>query len=289
MKTKKTAGIKQKNREEKKKEQRIALAFMVAILIIIISISGFLIYSMLNHPSPNQIVISTSEPKAAIVDHLSLTMPNQTFVETATNILKQAGCTVDYYPGEKVTVGFYRNLATHGYRIVILRVHSSATNPDGTEGPVTLFTSERYDRAKYVSEQLADQLAGVAYSEAEMREGQVYFGINPQFVTGCMKGTFQDTVVIMIGCEGLRNPSIAMAFKSKGARAYIGWDKSIYSSRTDTATVYLLQHLLIERQTLNLSIERAMKEVGLDPAGDSSLGCYPREVGNQTIVDQHTN
>lgn len=89
-----------------------------------------------------------SEPEvheAVSLDHLSLTFPNQTFIDQITEILEQAGYTVDYYPGEEVTVEFYGNLPTHGYRLTILRVHSSATELQGkefVECPVTFFTSE---------------------------------------------------------------------------------------------------------------------------------------------------
>jgi len=113
----KPRGIKHKIHEEKKREQRIRLTVTAAILIIAISVSGFLINSMLNQPSTNQTTSNASQPKAAIVDHLSLTAPNQTFIETATNTLKQAGYTVDYYSGENITVEFYRNLPTHDARI----------------------------------------------------------------------------------------------------------------------------------------------------------------------------
>jgi len=281
---KKPVGIKQKIREEKKREQRIALAFAAAILITIISISSFLVNSMVNQPSPNQTAaISTSEPKAAIVDHLSLTVPNQTFIETATNILKQAGYTVDYYPSKQVTVDFYRNLPTRGYALVILRVHSSATDVGGTEGPVALFTSERVSSTKYVYEQLTDQLVGVAYSVEEKERGIAYFGINPPFITHSMKGKFQNTTIIMMGCEGLDNPLMAEAFRQKGAKVYISWNQPVSASHTDLATTTLLQHLLIEKLTVKQAIQETFKEVGADPAYRSLLVYYPLEVGEQTI------
>jgi len=71
--------------------------------------------------------------KAAIVDQLSLKFPNQTYVETATDILEQARYMKDHHPSENVTVEFFRNLPTHRYNMIILRVHSTATNPDMTE------------------------------------------------------------------------------------------------------------------------------------------------------------
>jgi hypothetical protein len=281
---KKPKGTKARVQASKKRLAYIGTAITVAILVVIIVISCFLVHSYLN-PTPNQTSNQPSQPKAAIVDHLSLTAPNQTFIQTATNTLKQAGYTVDYYPGKEVTVEFYRNLPTHGYGLIILRAHSSATNPNATEGPVTLFTSERYDRNKYVYEQLSDQLVLVAFSQDEMEKGIRYFGINPPFISQSMKGRFHNTLIIMMGCEGLDNPFMAMAFVEKGAKVYISWSDVVLASHTDLTTTHLLQHFLIEKRTLKEAVRETFKEVGSDPASKSLLIYYPLGVGEQTIDD----
>ena len=57
-----------------------------------------------------------TQPKAAIVDQGSLaptSRPNPVFVKKATAILIEAGFSVDYYPGEEVTVEFFRNLPSY--------------------------------------------------------------------------------------------------------------------------------------------------------------------------------
>jgi len=280
----KPVGIKH-NVHKKKREKRIGLAVIVAILIAIVLISGFLINSMLNQPSTSQPVNSTAEPKAAIVDQLSLTCPNQTFIETATNILKQAGYTVDYYSGEKVTVEFYRNLPTRNYALIILRVHSTAAALEGeefVETGVSFFTSESYSQFKYVWEQLTDQLAIASYT---MPEPPYYFAIFPKFVTSSMKGKFQNSTIIMMGCEGLNNTKMAEAFIQKGAKAYISWSQSVSADHTDIATANLLQHMLIQKQTIEQAVENTMKEIGPDPTDNSFLLYYPTEVGKETIED----
>lgn len=184
----------------------MGLAVTAAILITIISVSGFLINNMLNQPSTNQTPGSASKLKAAIVDHLSLSRSNKTFIETATNILKQANYSVDYNPGEKVTVNFYRNLPTHSYALIVLRVHSGLGR--WREPPVTLFTSEPYDKAQYVYDQLTDCLAGVAFSE-DLEKGVIYFGIMPSSVRSSMNGKFEDTTIIMMGCDDLAHINMA--------------------------------------------------------------------------------
>jgi len=277
---KKPSEMKHRIREDRKRKERIALAAAASITIILIS--SFLVNSMLNQPSTNQPVSSTSEHKAAIVDHLSLTCPNQTFIETATNTLKQAGYAVDCYPTEEVTVDFYRNLPAHGYKIIVLRAHSSAI-VEGKKGPVSLFTSERVDRTKYVYEQLTDQLVEVAFSREEKEKGITYFGIFPPFVTQSMKGRFQNTIIIMMGCEGLDNPLMAKAFVEKGARVYISWNQQVSAGHTDLATTHLLQHLLIEKRTVKQAIQETYKEVGPDPAYNSLLIAYPIEALDYTI------
>jgi len=283
MKSKKRVGTKAQIAAIKERDRRIGTVIFLVFILLIVIFSSYFTYNFLNQPQNQTTNPASSQLKAAIIDHLSLTLPNQTFIETATNTLKQAGYSVDYYPGEKVTVEFYRNLPTYGYKIIILRVHSSATGVQGTESPVTLFTSERESQTKYVYEQLTDQLMSVAYSKEEREKGITYFGISPPFVTQSMKGKFQSTMIIMMGCEGLDNTLMAEAFVEKGAKAYISWNQPVSASHTDTATTQLLQHFLIEKLTLKQSVQETFKEVGFDPVYNSLLIYYPLEAGEQTI------
>jgi len=237
------------------------------------------IYS-LSHPSN----INTSQalpPKAAIVDQLSLFQPNQSFIQTATDFLETAGFSVDYYKSEEVTVEFYRNLPTHNYDLIILRVHSALRADMGP--PVALFTSEPYSKTKHVQEQLTEQVVRVTFYESEDSEGSLYFGIRPEFVKQSMKGSFQNTRIIMMGCNGLTDPYMAEAFIEKGAGVYISWSNSVLASHTDLATLYLLRHFVVERRTLRGAIRETFKEVGFDPSYGSLLIYYPFEAGNCTI------
>jgi hypothetical protein len=276
----KRLGTKAQIRAIKNRERRIATAIFLAFILLIVIFSSYFTYNFLNQPQNQTTNPASSQLKAAIVDHLSLTFPNQTFIETATNTLKQAGYTVDYYPGEKVTVEFYRNLPTHSYGLIILRVHSAFTKGTTSLG---LFTSEPYDKTKYIYEQLTDRLLSAAYSDQEREKGIAYFGISPLFVRQSMNGKFQNTIITMMGCNGLKYTGMAEAFIEKGAKAYISWNSSISASHTDQATIRLLQHLITEKQTINQTIENTMKEVGPDPSYKSVLLYYPSKVGEQTI------
>jgi hypothetical protein len=74
---------------------------------------------------------------------------------------------------------------------------------------------------------------------------------------------------------GLRNP------KPIGSR-FTGVE-SFSPSHTDTATINLLQRLLIEKQTIKQAIDSIMKEVGPDPTYKSQLAYYPLNAGECAI------
>lgn len=264
MKTdKKPSGIRHRIRK-RKREKSIGVAALISVILF----SILLINSILNKPSTSQPVDSDSQLRAAIVDHLSLTYPNQTFIQTATTILEQGGYAVDYYPGKNVTVDFYRDLATHGYRLIILRVHSAlggAGHP-----PLALFTSELYDKTRYFYEQLAGQLQIVLFNEG-LDKGTKYFGVMPSFITSSLNGRFDNATIIMMGCDGLAYNDTANAFIEKGASAVIGWTSSVSADHTDQATACLLQHLMTERQTIKQAVENTKKQVGPDPTYFSQL------------------
>lgn len=232
-------------------------------------LGGVLIYSIFDREA--------EPPRAAIVDQLSLTAPNPAFVEEATDALERAGYVVDYYPGEEVTVDFYRNLPRHGHELIILRAH--AGRHLGADGKPTddadLFTSEPYVRTKYVDEQRTRRLARVRFSLDESADNPAYFGIKPDFVKSSMRGEFAGTTVILMGCDVVRSQSLAEAFVQKGADAVVGWDGPVSASHTDAATLNLLQHLLDDDLPVKEAAAAAMVEVGPDPSYDSVLLSYP--------------
>jgi len=287
---KKRLGTKAKIRAEKEKERKIATTIFLALMLLLLVFSAYFGYTFLNQPQsqtispePSELKTKSSELKAAIVDQLSLAFPNHTFVEAATNILKQAGYSIDYFSWESVTVQFYRNLAVHNYKLIILRVHSTS-HMSSEKGdiitPAVFFTSEPYTTTKYVNEQLADEVFQVAY---DTPNSKTFFAIGPKFVQYKMKGTFKNSTIIMMGCESLLNAYMAEAFIRKGAKAYIGWNGGVSIQHTDQATIRLLQHLILDKQTIKQSITNTMKEIGPDPTYNSILQYYPPSSAQQTI------
>jgi hypothetical protein len=280
---KKRVGTKTQIKAMKEKDRHVSLIVTALLLAALILFSGFYVYTTLfappeegNLPSPTLQFKPANNSfglKAMIVDQLSLTIPNQTFVQTAASILTKAGYSVDYYSGEKVNVEFYRNLAAGESNLIILRAHSAleANKAGQLLGSVDLFSSEPYSTTEYVSEQLTSQLSDCMF----LAGGPTYFGISPQFFQESMKGTFKNAMIILMGCDGLTYTALAQAMVQKGARVVIGWNGPVDAGHTDQATVNLLQHLTLEKQTVEQAISSTMSEVGPDPQHKSELSYYP--------------
>ena len=256
---------------------RIAILVAAAIIIPIVVFTFLTFYrsdETGQQPPTPPIADSSGGPRAAIVDHLGLTQPNPAFAETATELLEQAGYAVDYFPGEEVTVEFYRHLPTWGHELVILRVHSALGRVgDRPADWVTLFTSDPYDKTSYRKDQTKQRLSKVSY----YKDGPEYFGVMPGFIKSSIKSDFQGATIIIMGCDGLRSDTMAEAFVERGAEAVVAWDGLVSSEHTDAATERLLQHLLVDGLTLQEAVTQTMAEVGPDPSYESALLLYPSE------------
>lgn len=236
------------------------------IVVSLVVISLLAVYSFYTQP--------TNEFKAAIVDQLSLTWPNATFVEATNKTLSAAGYSLTYHEDSEVGVDFYRDLPTHGYKIILLRVHSALR--EGNSPPLDLFTSEPYSNKTHLDEQIPprDWLDIVLYPGDNIR----YFGITDSFVYNAMRGSFQNAVVIMMGCNGMDgrgySRDIIGALVYRGAKVVIGWNASVTAFHTDIATDKLLYHLLIENRTIKDAVDTTNDEVVSDEP-TTMLTFYP--------------
>ena len=193
----------------------------------------------------------------------------------ATGLLEQAGYTVDYYPSDQITVGFYRQLPSKGYDFILFRAHADrlqATAKDGTKfDDVVLFTSEAYDREKYVPDQAANRLVIAKYDD----NSEPYFGVAPGFFEDA-RGSFHGATLVVMGCEGFLTERTAQAFvDDMGAKTYISWNETVSAPHTDEATEVLLRHMLIDKKTPTDAVALTMADVGPDPAYGSRLKAYP--------------
>lgn len=215
-----------------------------------------------------------SGPKtAAIIDQLSLTQPNPDFISSARSLLTEAGYLVDYFPGEQVTVDFYRTLPQRGYDLILLRAHAGITTEvDLTSGErteteyVSLFTGEPYSEGKYADEEL-DRLGKAVYYEG----ADPLYGIGPRFIDDSMEGRFDGTLIVMMGCDGLRSQRTAQSFLDKGASAFVSWSQPVSAVHTDSATELLLEKLLLEGLDTVDAVGRTAAEVGPDPLFEGEL------------------
>jgi hypothetical protein len=254
-----------------------------------LTLACIIAYFTLNQQSQTMIDLT---PKAAIVDHLSLTQPNPNFSQTTQAIIGETGMPVDYYPGEQVTVDFYRNLPLHNYKIIVFRVHSTGECSVEDVPPfVVFFTSEEYSNVKYISEQLDMRLVYVNFPERISAQLSGYFGVTPSFIKNSLSRNFNNTIIIAMGCDGLKYTSMAEAFIEKGAKVYIGWNGAVSAHHTDMATERLLRKLIKEKLTIKEAVKETMKEVGPDKIYNSTLTFYPQtyEAGNYVIQTSNFN
>ena len=269
----------------------VVLAVFLALLVLIIGTTC---------SSPRQVTpIPEPEPrKAALVDQVALTNPNPEFTDQALAYLREAGFSVDVYEGEEITIEFYRTLPAKGYQLILFRTHSTnILNETLPGGPVFLFTSELYEKNKYVKEQVANRIgrARVLYDPSTaLRRGSgqgsghrdnspLYFAIVSGFVRQDMKGRFEDTLIIIRGCQSLGTPDLAQAFIERGASAVVGWNEWVDLSHNDKAILHLLRGLTTGRLTLEQAVRKTMNEIGPDPAYKSILNYLTGEVGTYTL------
>jgi hypothetical protein len=259
-----------RKRKSEKSKKRLGYGIIAVVFIFACLLTYFALHS--------------SPPEVAIIDHLSFyaQQRNQTFVDTCISILEEGGLSWNYYEGKEVTVNFYRKLPSYGTGLIILRVHSAMVEGKAVLG---LFTSELYSDHKatttYREDVLHQRLVRAFFTEG----GDEYFGIVPKFVEESMEGKFEDTIVIMMGCEGLNYTGMAEAFVKRGAKVYVSWSGPVSIEHTDLATVRLLQSLIIKKRTIKEAVEQTNYDVGPDPMYNSTLKYHPNstEVGNYTI------
>lgn len=206
-------------------------------------------------------------PSVGIVDQFYSQSPD--FTDRVVTFLEGQSITYKLHKDAEVTVELYRNLPTFGYKLIILRVHAGVSM--GAEQKTAMFTSQEYNADDYFVEQLLDQVGQGIFGGVETP----VFTVSPNFVTNCMKGDFQNAIVVLSSCWGLHNTLLAEALRERGASSFIGWDERVTLEHTDEATLVLLKALINERLTINEAVDKAMKEVGPDQAYSSKLKYHP--------------
>ncbi|UCD08078.1 MAG: hypothetical protein JSU79_06905, partial [Dehalococcoidales bacterium] len=225
-------------------------------------------------------VVQTDDLKCLIVDHLYNLQSNPGFIDQVTEEFEKIGFTVDVYRGDEITVDFYRQLPSHGYKVVLFRVHAGLLeNETGMGDKIWLFTNESYSRMRYYMMQLRDQVAAAAVRV----DGEPVFAISSKFITDIMRYNFNNTVIINMGCATFYNDDLAEAFIEREASTYLGWDVSVGLTYVEEATMTLVEKLCTEEMTISQAVTSTMEEIGPDPNNNAFLHYSPPENADKTL------
>ena len=196
--------------------------------------------------------------KAVLIDELSGTISDPSFINQTQTTLSKAGYTVDYVAPAGVTVEYFASLPLKGYDLILVRAHTTAWP--------AIITSELYSSSKYQYEQLTDQVVAGGLDK-------VYFAITPSFVRDRMRGDFGDAIVVVMGCGGPSSLDLANSFLGRGATAYVGWDGLVSAAHTDEATEVVVR-MISQRDTARDAVNQASSILGPDPVYDARLTYY---------------
>jgi hypothetical protein len=270
MAKKKHGGIRREIYADKKRMRRIYTVITLLIIVSIIVLASYYLAASFvgsnSSTNENDENSGDSSLKAALIDALYATLPNDEFTRLLTETLQEAGFEVDVFRGTEVTVDFLKTVP-NGYKLVILRMHSALH-----EDQLYLFTGEPYSVGKYTQEQQF-QIVKEAYA-TETEESQPVFAVNWGFIKRCMTGKFNGTLVIAMGCDGTLDPVIIEEFMNQGAVGYISWDGPVLISHSDTATLHLTEALYLEELSVEEAIEGTNNQVGADPEHGAVLEYY---------------
>ncbi len=266
---KKPKGIRHEVYADKKRMRRI---YTIITLLIVISIVIFGSYYVATHfvgsnssPEENGGNSVDNSLRAALIDCLYTTHPNDEFTTSLTNTLQEADFEVDVFQGAEVTVDFLKSVP-NGYKLIVLRMHSALH-----DNQLYLFTAEPYSVGKYTQEQQF-QLVKEAHAT---EESQPVFAVNWGFIKRCMTGKFNDTLVIAMGCDGTLDPVIIEEIMNQGAAGYISWSGPVLISHSDTATLHLTEDLYLEKLSVEEAVEGTNNQIGADPEHGAILQYFP--------------
>ena len=209
-------------------------------------------------------------PKAVIIDQLYKDYPSQSYRNEVTEILSKAGYKVDIVETDEVTLEYYKQLPSMNYKIIIFRGHSLGESNGVTES-ASLFTGEIYTHHKYIKEQFLDQVAvGVPYLFSELREtggvgsqpaNHTYFVVGSKMVDELMVGNFDESIIILAGCETMEGTLLADSLLKRGASDVIGWSGLIGIYNNDRVVTYLLNKTLAEGSDISEAVDYINNQV----------------------------
>lgn len=258
---KKPQGTKKEVYAYKKRAQVISIIITLAIIFSLIILAAYYLTGYFSSGSNNANnqnggAINDNSLKAALIDALYSTQPNDAFTNALKKTLTDAGFKVDIFQGTQVTVDFLKKLPK-GYKLIILRMHSAL----GSNNWLYFFTAEPYSVGKYTQEQQLELV-----KEAWTTDDSLHvFAVSWGFIKKCMTGKFNGTLVIAMGCDGTRDPLMIKEFLDQGAVGYISWNGPVSLEHSDEAILYLTKLLYVEKTPLKQAVEKISE--------DPNFGC----------------
>lgn len=218
--------------------------------------------------------------KAAIIDQLGSLYPNQFFIQEITGYLEDSGFSVTLISGDQINVDFYLKLPTYGYKLIIFRVHSTLIRgKEPLTGTTYLFTSEPYSKSKYVSQQLAEMVVPTRVGETSPQS----FAVSSKFMSEFTQGQYNQSVIIMMGCNSLYSTDMSEAFISRGALLYTGWTANVKLDFVDDFTMALIKNLCVKGSSFKEALYRTAGQKGATPH-KAVFSYYPSENENYDLL-----
>ena len=227
------------------------MTYLAAAIIVVVVLTLYFYSTSLTHPN---------QWKAAIIDQLSsskldeiIRHENQTFLEAAKESLYKRFSTVDYF-SDNATVEEYKRLPYANYKLIVWRAHSAL---DLDSKYVAISTTDKYGSKSYDQYLNSEQLT-LCNITGDANLYKMYFGITPKFIKEVMNGRFEDTIIIFMSCNGLKNGyhETANAFEERGVKVFISWDGWVSFFDNDNAVTLLLQYLVGENDTVSAAVDK---------------------------------
>ena len=245
-----------------KKKKLLLVAWIVAVVIgITLSLSP------LSFQNDSQFeTMDSGTPKAVIIDKLHNELPSEDFQNKVIEYLTYAGYKVDLYTTDEITIDFYKKLPAMNYEYIVIRSH--ALGEGMVDKSASLFTGEKYSEHKYIKEQFLGHIGrGVPILYGDMIKldadtimDKTYYVIGSKFVEEFMVGEFQNSTIILAGCETAKDSRLADSFLKRGASEVIGWTGLVDSKKNVSVVLELLDKTLGNGTEIKDAIQLVMKQ-----------------------------
>jgi hypothetical protein len=257
-------------KHEKQSKERIRKIYFVALFVGLVLVVAAVAYILVENES-SPLVSEENEPansgdglSAVLVDALYSSLPNDEFTGSLTSTLESAGFDVDVFQGSEITVDFLKDMPS-GYDLVVFRMHSALHSDD-----LYLFTAEPYSVNKYADEQYF-RLIKEAYAT---ETSDAVFAVNWGFIKRGMANKFNNTLVVMMGCDGSRDSALVDEFLNQDAVGYISWGGPVSIGHSDLAALQLIKYLYVDELSAKDATQNTNLKLGSDPEWDSYLEYY---------------